>query len=105
MVSNGIHALPVVNDVNQLLGIVTTTDIMQAILHDIRGEPAPANAGVDLDGLAGSMPRLRERNALLEVLRKDVTRYLRGGQDEQLHTQLLRDIDQLGRQAELAMRL
>jgi CBS domain-containing protein len=35
MVTHAIHALPVVNDSNRLLGIVTTSDIMQALLHGI----------------------------------------------------------------------
>jgi CBS domain-containing protein len=51
MASSGIHSLPVISEDNDLLGIVTTTDIMQALLH--------------------------------------------GGQDERLHTRLVKEVDQL----------
>lgn len=54
---------PVVDAGNHLLGIVTTSDIM---------------------------------HALLKALREDVARYLRAGQDERLHSRLLKDLDQLG---------
>ena len=129
MITHGIHALPVVDDGNRLLGIVTTTDVMQEILHGIAARAAPAADGArrkptevqmrgaidsaetsvlnggDTDSVAASMLYLRERNVLLEELRKDVTRFLRGGQDEHLHTLLLKDIDRLDRQADLASRL
>lgn len=127
MASNGIHALPVVNADNHLVGIVTTTDIVGALLHGIRLKPGPEQAasrqptelemrrgieaaesatlnGTDANGIAALMLYLHERNALLEELRQDVTRYLRGGQDEQLHMRLLREIDRLDRQAELSTR-
>jgi CBS domain-containing membrane protein len=119
MVTHGIHALPVVNESNHLLGMVTTTDIMHALLHGIGLKPrsgqhetkrkptalemrraieAAESAtlhGTDTDGAAASMLYLNERNALLEALRQDVTRYMQGGQDERLHSRLLKDLDQL----------
>ncbi|MGB7740115.1 MAG: CBS domain-containing protein [Steroidobacteraceae bacterium] len=128
MASNGIHALPVVNENNHLVGIVTTTDIVAALLHGSRLKPgleqhaasrqptelemrraiAAAESatlnGTDADGIAALLLYLHERNALLEELRQDVTRYLRSGQDEQLHTRLLQEIDRLDRQAELSTR-
>ena len=133
MSSHGIHALPVVNESNHLIGIVTTTDIMNALLNGIvgRGEKPPKPEmeikaptehrlghaieaargslinGSDEHGVAASALYLHERNALLETLRHDVERYLRNGQDERLHTQLLKDIDKLDQQqhAALALRL
>ena len=125
MVMHGIHALPVVNETNKLVGIVTTTDIMQALLHGIGIKRAEANEakrgpsdqamrraiaaaqaalqkGTDTDGVAASMLHLHERNVLLEGLREDVARYLHGGQDQQLHTRLLKNLGHLNRQSELS---
>lgn len=119
MVTNAVHSLPVVDEGNQLLGIVTTTDIMQALLHGIGlkttseqhdGNPRPSDLvmrraielansatlhGTDQDGIAAAMLYLNERNTLLETLRVDVARYVQGGQDEQLHSCLLKDLDKL----------
>jgi CBS domain-containing protein len=133
MSSHGIHALPVVNEGNHLIGIVTTTDIMNALLNGIvgRGE-APVKSqsditaptehrlshaleharaklqnGDDQHGLAACALFMHERGSLLETLRHDVERYVRNGQDERLHAQLLKDIDRLDQQqhAALALRL
>ena len=48
-----------------------------------------------------------EHNALLDALHHDVERYLRGGQDERLHANLIKDIERLDQQqhAALALRL
>jgi CBS domain-containing membrane protein len=133
MSSHGIHALPVVNEGNHLIGIVTTTDIMNALLNGIvgRGETIPKpeieikapeehrlahamefaramlQSGTDEHGLAACVLYLNERSGLLETLRHDVERYVRNGQDERLHAQLLKDIDKLDQQrhAALALRL
>lgn len=120
MVTNGVHSLPVVDEDSHLLGIVTTTDIMQSLLHGIGVKPkseqheasrgltelemrraieAAKSAtlkGTDPDGVAASMLYLHQRNALLEVLRLDVARYLHAGQDERLHTRLVREVERLG---------
>jgi CBS domain-containing membrane protein len=119
MVTNAVHSLPVVDEGNHLLGIVTTTDIMQALLHGIgirraaeqhEGNPRPtelvmrraieaANSallhGTDPEGIAAAMLYLNERNVLLEALRLDVARYVHGGQDERLHSNLVKDLDKL----------
>lgn len=119
MGTHGIHALPVVNEKNRLLGIVTTTDIIQALLHGIglkrRPEQGDEKAaptelemrraievaesatleGTDTDGVAASLLYLRERNAMLEALRQDVARYLHG-QDARLHARLVKHIERLG---------
>ncbi len=47
---------------------------------------------------AASMLFLHERNALLEELRKNMARYLHGGQNERLHACLVKDIQRLDRQ-------
>jgi predicted transcriptional regulator len=120
MVGHAIHALPVVDDGNHLIGIITTSDIMHALLHGIgqkqsAGQQGPqrkpseaemrraveaavaaTQKGNDADGVAAAMLYLQARNALLETLREDITRYLSAGQDEHLHARLLKDLDRLG---------
>jgi CBS domain-containing protein len=76
MASHGIHALPVVDTTDRLLGIVTTTDLMAALLAS---EPEHADAVAMHVG-----SRMRELEELLRVLH----RYLATGQDEQLHARL-----------------
>jgi CBS domain-containing protein len=124
MVTHAVHALPVVNESNNLLGIVTTTDIMQALLHGIGvkttseqsdSNPKPtelvmrraieaANSATlhrtDPDGVAASMLYLNERNGLLETLRVDVARYINSGQDERLHSNVIKDLDKLAQRAQ-----
>ena len=100
MASNGIHALPVVDVHNQLLGIITTTDIMHAALHSQR-----ANAGRDApNSPAQSADGAERRDSLIAVL-DAAERYLCAGQDEQLHTQLTQAVDHarrlLGRETNL----
>jgi CBS-domain-containing membrane protein len=120
MASHGIHALAVVDENSHLVGIITTTDIMQALLHGMArkrgGEPyqrshtpselemrraveaaeSATQNGTDTDGIAATMLQLRARNALLEELRLDVARYLHAGQDERMHTRLVRRLERLG---------
>jgi len=43
MATNAVHALPVVDDQERLLGIITTTDIMHATLEPHPPVPAPAS--------------------------------------------------------------
>jgi len=119
MITHGFHALPVINENSHLVGIVTTSDIMQALLHGMGLKPRPEQdeatrtptelemrraieaaesarlKGTDTDGVAASMLFLHKRNALLEALRQDVARYLHG-QDERVHTRLVKHIERLG---------
>ena len=121
MVVHAVHALPVVDDGNHLPGYGhDVLDIMHALLHGIgtkhgtggagpirqptelemrralEAAQAATLAGTDTDGIAAAMLYLRERNALLESLREDVARYVHAGQDEHLHSRLLKGLDRLG---------
>jgi len=83
MVEHGIHALPVTDAEDRLLGIITTTDIMHAALQS---------------GAAGATheqvpPALQERLRLLEQVLNAADRYLHAGQDERLHAQLLQAVN------------
>lgn len=96
MVRHGIHALPVVGAEDRLLGIITTTDIMNAGLHSVlgstRGTTPPASAGGaasdELSRMARDCERLGAQLKQLERIRHAAERYLRGGQDERLHAEL-----------------
>ena len=84
MATNGIHALPVVNSKAHLIGIVTTTDIMQGCLDPLPSKPANAPDAAD---------ELRMR-ALMEVV-SAAKRYLNAGQDERLHASLQKALDRV----------
>lgn len=127
----GVHAVPVVNDADLVIGIVTTSDVIQCLLH------GPPRAGIA--ALAGGMkhappasdpeqvhyhqrpgaeefatamstaellhveardPRflgktmlyLEQRNGFLQKVFELSDRFLRSGQDVQVHAQLLKAI-------------
>ena len=84
MATNGIHALPVVNSTAHLIGIVTTTDMMQGCLDPLPSKPANAPGAAD---------ELRMR-ALLDVV-SAAKRYLNAGQDERLHASLQKALDRV----------
>jgi CBS domain-containing protein len=84
MASRAIHALPVVDAQDNLVGIVTTTDIMCAKL---RSNPDSSSAP--------ALEHMRTRLQNLEELLRLTERYLATGQEETLHTQLLRTVEQL----------
>lgn len=121
MASHGIHALPVVDAQDRLLGIVTTTDIMLATLQPVpearvvsgtAGGAPPSDirltgaafdqaiaaaktavgAGQDQQGIATALLYLQQRLVLLERLLQIADRYLNGGQDHSLQVALRKAI-------------
>jgi predicted transcriptional regulator len=84
MASHAIHALPVVDAQDNLVGIVTSTDIMCAKL---RSNPDSSSAP--------ALEHMRTRLQNLEELLRLTERYLATGQEETLHTQLLRTVERL----------
>ncbi len=113
MSSHGIHALPVVDDQQRLLGVLTTTDIIQAALRppdeaasasrpdgrpeppDVRQSPAEFDralaeakaaiaAGRDAQGVATALLGLQQRLGPLERVLQAADRYLNLGQDPPL---------------------
>ena len=110
MVSNAVHALPVVDEQERLLGIITTTDIMHAALephapappseaapaatarteaqlspaqfeHALATAKAAVAAGQDRDGVAAGLLHLQRHVVLLERVLQSAHRYLTLGQD------------------------
>jgi CBS domain-containing protein len=124
MASHGVHSLPVLGDGNELIGIVTTTDVMQALLHGIGIHSVPGQsdsksnptelemrraveaattavqAGTDRNGVGACLLSLHQRNALLEKLLSDVALYLHSGQDGRMHARLLKYVQRLSSQTE-----
>jgi CBS domain-containing protein len=98
MVRHAIHALPIVGPQNQLLGIITTTDIMSAGLHSVLDPARRARAGArdagsgapsdEIARMGGNLERLNAQVRQLERIRDAAERYLRAGQDERLHAEL-----------------
>jgi CBS domain-containing protein len=110
MASNAVHALPVVDEQERLLGIITTTDVMHAALEpqplarvgapEARS-PAPLNvqmsagefeqavaaakaavaAREDVNGVAAGLLYVQRRLAALEHVLQSADRYLKLGQD------------------------
>jgi CBS-domain-containing membrane protein len=94
MARHGIHALPVVNAQERLIGIVTTTDIISAALHgpapSTRDQSTPKGVAAEAGGRADAGgARLHALEAVLHA----ADRYLSAGQDERLHSQLLKTIE------------
>jgi len=121
MAIHGIHALPVVDAEDGLLGIITTTDIMQAALPrpPPAGVASPVSGGVpscdiriseaafeqaiaaakiavgaaqDPQGIAMVLLYLQKRLVGLEHVLQISDRYLCAGQEQALHAALLKAI-------------
>jgi CBS domain-containing protein len=88
MALHAVHGLMVVDAHDNLVGIVTTTDIMHAALGTQPGDTPSSDA----TAAAPASPSLERLHALEEVLRV-AQRFVTAGQDEQLHALLVRTID------------
>jgi CBS-domain-containing membrane protein len=107
MAENGVHALPVVNAKNQLLGIISTTDIIAAALMTNEAGPAQAATSAPASAKAGTgaqpdvvdeeLASLRERVVLLEEVRHIASRIVQAGQDFRLHSALRKALDAVNR--------
>jgi CBS domain-containing protein len=131
MAAHGIHALPVTDAAENLIGIITTTDIMHAALYPERRGDTPEAGGVasesvpvrvsptqmdkavrsaaqavsadqDADGIARALLHAHARLNVLENVLKCADRYVRAGQDEHVHAVLVKAIDQARRNEEPA---
>lgn len=92
MQKRGVHSIPVVNSREELVGIVTTTDIIGACLGSglARGSSAVSQSQPTNDVS-------QQRLYLLEQVLRTVKRYLLVGQDERLHAELDRAVAKIDR--------
>jgi acetoin utilization protein AcuB len=93
MNEHGVHALPVTDAAGRLAGILTTTDLLKAALHPERRDEEPA--GDEAGGLRRELQQLRSRMQALEQVVDCAERYVRAGQDERLHSMLLKALDRV----------
>lgn len=93
MATHAVHALPVVNQNDKLIGIVTTTDIMAGFLRTEQVSDGP----VADDNSTPQAISSHERIVALEHVAQVARRYLHGGQDERVHTELIKSIERLDR--------
>jgi CBS domain-containing protein len=130
MAENGVHALPVVNAKIQLLGIISTTDIIAVALMTNGAAPtratseasdsepqhmrlsadhlrqataaAVAKAGTDddQDFVYEALTYMRARVMLLEEVRHIASRFMQAGQDQRLHSALRKALDAVSRSEE-----
>jgi CBS domain-containing protein len=120
--SGSFHALPVVEADNVLVGIVTSTDLINHVLMQVpRGDgslhlPEPAGAGRRIsdacmttalraakaavqegrdDPMAEAVVHLAEENRLLRAVSKAAELYMRSGHGEHEHSVLLRTLNEV----------
>lgn len=120
MVSHGIHALPVIDRNDRLVGIITTTDIMHAALQPERRGDATEESSVtavtfgmsvaevdralhlaraaaeennDNGMIARALLYVQSHRRFLENVLTCADRYLRAGQDVRLHSELTKAIE------------
>lgn len=120
----GFHALPVVEADNVLVGIVTSTDLINHLLRQVprgdesvrvRVEPEPGARATDAtltaslriakeslrsgkdDPIAASLMHLTEENRMLKEVSKAAELYMRSGHGEHEHSVLIKSLADLQR--------
>ena len=126
MARHGVHALPVTGPDDRLIGILTTSDLIEATLREAPAAVAPASRPgaasrssiealemdqavraakefAEEDGQLGELARaLLQSNVRVHALEAVVAcadRYLRSGQNEHLHGELLRALERVRQDA------
>lgn len=87
LAGGGFHALPVVDADQMLVGIVTSSDLIVALLRSL-----PVGDGSLIQEPEDSLAGLLEKNRMLESVVDAAKRYIHGGQAEKEHSVLVRAI-------------
>ena len=81
----GFHALPIVDEAGRLVGILTSTDLIDHLLHQLpRGDGSIPDVSTDA---------LQARNRVLERVCRAAELYMRSGNAEHEHSELLKALD------------
>ena len=83
------HALPVIDDAGALVGIVTTSDLIETLLHHV-----PQGDGSIIDTVSDTS-KLAERNRLLEAACQAAEHYIRSGHADREHSILVKRLADL----------
>lgn len=90
LASGGFHALPVVDAENMLVGIVTSSDLIIALLRNI-----PVGDGSIVQNPEESLAAVLEKSRKLEAVVTAAKRYMHGGHAEREHGVLVRALADL----------
>jgi CBS domain-containing protein len=92
LMKGGFHALPVVDADRSLVGIVTSVDLIDALLKSL-----PVGDGSIIEAPAHRLSDLMEDNRLLRQVCKAAELYVRSGHGEHEHSVLIKCLDDVGR--------
>jgi len=95
LMDGGFHALPVVDADRNLVGIVTSVDLIDSLLKSL-----PAGDGSIVQAPEHNLSDLIEDNRLMLQVCKAAERYVRSGHAEQEHSVLLRCLADVRRRKE-----
>lgn len=95
LMGGGFHALPVVDADRSLVGIVTSVDLIDALLKSL-----PVGDGSINEAPAHSLSDLLEYNRLLQQVCKAAELYVRSGHGEHEHSVLIKCLDDVRRRTE-----
>ena len=95
LMGGGFHALPVVDADRNLVGIVTSVDLIDALLKSL-----PVGDGSIIEAPAHGLSDLVEDNRLLQQVCQAAELYVRSGQGEHEHSVLVKCLDDVRRRTE-----
>jgi CBS domain-containing protein len=91
LLDGGFHALPVVDADGSVIGIITTSDLVQYLLHHV-----PRDDGSVVDDASGAQD-LVAQNRRLKAVSAAAEHYIRSGHADHEHSVLVKRLDELRR--------